>query len=310
MHSDLPFSARHHPSRCAFTLVELLVVLSITVLLIALLLPALSSAREATRRTVCLSNLRQHYIGMGAFAAENNGMPPTTPVVMPDPMYPDGVGIQIPAKNMNQTGYVQPWKNISPHPTPPIVPFGWQVMMEGGYLPSVPNRKVDGKDITSWKGYLIPGESLECPSEIEPLRTWGHRANFAWGGYYNKKGDEHGYVHSYTYRYNVHHEMAKHEHRFGHGGNLNYGRLGTLAEHRVLFGDDPARGVKAYGSTEQQWEDGDYRRWPHKTGGNVITAAGAGFFLENGYEGSKNFSWPSNDHRFRWSFVDQLSKQR
>jgi prepilin-type N-terminal cleavage/methylation domain-containing protein len=62
--------------RTAFTLVELLVVIAIIGILVALLLPAIQSARESARRTQCINQIRQLTLALQNHHDSKKGFPP------------------------------------------------------------------------------------------------------------------------------------------------------------------------------------------------------------------------------------------
>ncbi len=63
-----------YKSKCAFTLIELLGVISIIALLIAILLPSLKMARTVALRISCLSNQRQNMLAATMYASENENL--------------------------------------------------------------------------------------------------------------------------------------------------------------------------------------------------------------------------------------------
>lgn len=65
---------RQHKLQQGFTLVELLVVISIIALLLSITMPALSRAREVARRVVCMSNSRTLGLANEAYASSNDGI--------------------------------------------------------------------------------------------------------------------------------------------------------------------------------------------------------------------------------------------
>ncbi|MFW6038967.1 MAG: prepilin-type N-terminal cleavage/methylation domain-containing protein [bacterium] len=129
-----------------FTLVELLVVISIIALLIALLLPALRAARATARSAVCQNNERQIGIGYRVYAEENDGY--LSPMSRYREFYPAVIIDEI----IGGEGRGVNWITVTSEvwACPEGYPEGVQDLIDGG-MPSTKRSYKTNYHLTSWK---------------------------------------------------------------------------------------------------------------------------------------------------------------
>lgn len=134
--------------RKAFTLVELLVVIAIIGILIALLLPAVQAAREASRRSACQNNMKQVCL-----AAQN----------------------YVSAKKRFPASSYDPKILSASNPSP--LPYSFRAYLlpyhEDTALHSLINFKLHWIDPANLQAYLTPLPVYKCPSRNPTELVWG-----------------------------------------------------------------------------------------------------------------------------------------
>lgn len=119
--------------RKSFTLIELLIVIAIIAILAAMLLPALSKAREAGRKSICINNLKQLGVMTANYQTDSDGyFPPATATFL-------GLGTQGASHSH--------WQRNGYHFMTYLDPRSPQVLSPGPTAPSVishaKNKKLD-----------------------------------------------------------------------------------------------------------------------------------------------------------------------
>lgn len=138
MRIDQVAESRNWCHRSGFTLIELLVVIAIIAILAALLLPALASAKEKSKRTACLSNIRQIGVICTMYAGDFGDKlfsslgPPFNPIALASAMLPTlqtyGMVIKTNASEQNNV-WSCPERNYLPREdpnTPTTIAIGYQ----------------------------------------------------------------------------------------------------------------------------------------------------------------------------------------
>jgi len=276
-------SARRSPSPCGFTLIELLVVMSVISLLVALLLPALSKARDAAQATMCRSNLRQNSIAALSSAADNSDFA----------MYSDLGSGSIAAQS----------HTIGSNNTPTHL-SGMHRLLRGGYLSTDQVLGCPSAEYPMVRGN--PGNSRHT------FTSYAYR--------FNRVGitSVHGTTGLDIWAYGAKLKPVSH-HPFHRGlfadfpgkRNLTGGDFNVPRTDNDFSAGSP--GFQNATNYVAGHNAGPALMWPHRSGGHVGRFDGSVVFLQNHFAilaenpqiagnvaSARNSSWPTHDAQITW----------
>ena len=222
-------------ARKAFTLVELLVVVSVLAVLIAILMPSLSKAREGAKRTACGGNLHAIGQGLNMYLIDSNDFLP--------------VVAELPSYSVDED-------NPRPSIAQVLLPY-IQKDAEGMARVDSANANINENDNSSYLNRPRPKNVFQCPSDLPGRGTNGKPRPSPNTGksYYQSEGSSYEF-NTRLYRFNASGGMFHDDNEFQDPVKLSEVVRSERAQH--IFGGQAA--------VEEIWLLKDYIAFHGKPG--------------------------------------------
>lgn len=130
------------PGKQGFSLTELVVVIAVIAVLIGMAMPAIQQAREVSRRTVCLNNVRQLVLASHSYESANGRLPPG---VLASPIAGATYGFSPPKPGIRKPNYIGTKVFLLPY-----------MDLDNLSRNFVTNRSIDTGDLDSWWKFPEP----------------------------------------------------------------------------------------------------------------------------------------------------------